>query len=777
MLPIISTLTVTFGRVRWLECALYGLLNQDCPVEWECVLVNTFPSQRLIFEHPRVKIVNLNKRPASLGEARNIGVAAASGKIIRVADDDDYTLKGDLKFFADAFVENPDVDWVLCGNQFYAEGDIIKAVTPGACHQFAYTKRAWEAVGGYPPLSCGEDRVLVNGITKAFMGVKITPEMPQQVYCWANQIYHASGLGPDKPGSATVYDRVGRDLEQRVRCHQEPTGVITLRPKLRLDYEKLARDFMAAKKASEPDPEATCIVLLGCYGDIINALPIAKHIADTEGKPPHFMVSRQYADILDGVSYVIPFPVPLVFHQLTEAMALAKARFGRIVQAQIYGRNYRQEHHTGSFSMESWRAAGVLEHYHDLEWKLVFDKRDAARESMWAAKLYHTHKPKILTNLTSAVTSPFSGGREVLAALTRAFGQTHEVVDIGALRLRRVYDIIGLIDRAAVFITIDTATLHLAAASDTPLVALRMRNAPHWLNAEPRYGCVAALSYGQATPTAMIEIVNQALGLPIKLAISHARATVKPLVFHHSGDFGDIIYGLSAIRAKGGGRLFISRDCDVAYPPRLVKARNTVPLILPLLAIQSYLKGVSYVARMPSCVNFDLNNMRRPYIPNLNLAKAQQNVCGVIWVDDQPWLEVDRVLTPPGRTICITRSPRYHDDDFPWKALVQEWGGLMFFVGTPSEHAAFCAAFGAIPHVRTATLLDVARLVAGAKVCVGNQSAPIAIAHGLCKPVVQECFRNDRNYPGKSDLNCIFNRPYTLYSDRDEIEIPKEWLL
>jgi hypothetical protein len=250
--PVISTLTLTFGRVRWLECALYGLLNQDCPVEWECILVNTFPKQRLLFDHPRVKILNLDARPSSLGLARNIGVAAATGRIIRVADDDDFTLKGDLEFYVDAFAANPDCDWVLCGNQFYAEGNVIKAITPGACHQFAYTKKAWEAVNGYPALSCGEDRVLVNGITKAFKGVKITPEMPQEIYCWANQVYHASGLGPDKPGCATVHDRVGRDLEERVRCRQEPTGVITLRPKVRLDYEKLARDFMAAKKGVEP---------------------------------------------------------------------------------------------------------------------------------------------------------------------------------------------------------------------------------------------------------------------------------------------------------------------------------------------------------------------------------------------------------------------------------------------------------------------------------------------------------------------------------------------
>jgi hypothetical protein len=102
----------------------------------------------------------------------------------------------------------------------------------------------------------------------------------------------------------------------------------------------------------------------------------------------------------------------------------------------------------------------------------------------------------------------------------------------------------------------------------------------------------------------------------------------------------------------------------------------------------------------------------------------------------------------------------------------------MFFVGTYEEWVNLIDHFGFwIPKVETGYLLDVARVIAGAKVFVGNQSCPLAIAHGLGKPVVQECFCRCDEHPGSGDDNCHFDREKTLYSNRDKITtIPKEWI-
>lgn len=95
----------------------------------------------------------------------------------------------------------------------------------------------------------------------------------------------------------------------------------------------------------------------------------------------------------------------------------------------------------------------------------------------------------------------------------------------------------------------------------------------------------------------------------------------------------------------------------------------------------------------------------------------------------------------------------------------------MFFVGTESEAEIF-QGFGApkhkIPWVKTSNLLEAARLIAGAKVFVGNQSAPLAIAHGLCKNcIVEEWLGNP---------NCRMNRPNAIYWKGGALEIPEDWL-
>lgn len=763
---MVSTITCTYGNVAMLEETLATLLAQDWP-DTQIVIANSFPNQKLVYEHPKVKILNLETRPPSLGDLRNIAIENADGEVIVVIDSDDFTRPFHVRAYAEAIQSDPELDWVLLGEQFFFEKDRIVKITPGAMHMFGFTKRAWKEVGGYPKLTCGEDRDLVTKISTRFKGKKITLPEPSFLYTWARGNYHASGGGYDKPDQPTAHDRIAQDLERRVACGQEKTGTIILKPTLRANYEKMARDFVAKEKASAPAAGSTCIVQLGRAGDVFNALPIAKHIADTEGKKPYFMISHEFAKLLDGVSYVIPYPVDFSFHDLTPAIAAANKQFERVVVTQIYGKGRRQETQCESFSQESWRVAGYLEHYHDPTWNLVFDKRDSRQEFAWARRLYRKpNLPKILTNLTSATTAPFARGDEVLDAVRRAFWGTHEVIDIGKLRLPHMYDLLGLIDRAKVFVSIDTATLHLAAASTTPLVALK--NDAGWCSTVPRYNCVAVLTYAQATPMRVIWAINRALGKsdepPQMPPISGSRDGA--MVFHHSGDWGDIIYGLTAIKALGGGVLVLSPDSR--YPVRQKVTPETFANIAPLLKQQAYLKEVIYSAVKPNYVDIDLNAFRAHFRLHGGLAKMQQELCSVKWPEDQPWLEVAHPEFVPDRPICVNRASRWQNPSFPWKELVSKWRDKMFFVGTEGEHRAFVNEFGEVPRVNTPTLLEVARFVAGAKVCVGSQSCPLAIAHGLCKPVVQEVLLMDDN--------CHFNRPKTLYCNRDPISIPEEWL-
>jgi hypothetical protein len=61
---------------------------------------------------------------------------------------------------------------------------------------------------------------------------------------------------------------------------------------------------------------------------------------------------------------------------------------------------------------------------------------------------------------------------------------------------------------------------------------------------------------------------------------------------------------------------------------------------------------------------------------------------------------------------------------------------------------------GPVPIVATPTLLDVARVIAGCKLFVGNQSCPRAIAEGLKVPVASSHGRHN---------TCHFARPDAWY--------------
>lgn len=49
------------------------------------------------------------------------------------------------------------------------------------------------------------------------------------------------------------------------------------------------------------------ILQLGRYGDVINVLPIARRHYLNTGEKPWFVIAKEFADILEGVTYVDPF--------------------------------------------------------------------------------------------------------------------------------------------------------------------------------------------------------------------------------------------------------------------------------------------------------------------------------------------------------------------------------------------------------------------------------------------------------------------------------------
>lgn len=482
----ISAICLTFGRVPQVENAIRNFLNQDYPHK-ELIVYNTFSEQHLFGEFPNVKIFN-EPRPASLGEARNAAIERASGDVLAVYDDDDIYCSDHLSTIARHFTDG--IEWVWLDSMFFTERGRIQKVVTASPNTFAFTKRIWKEIGGYESINTGEDRAAMNKLT-AFKGVRV-PTSPDQItflYGWNTGTPHISGHGFDTPGARTGYDKVMEYVDLQAKAMLIPTGDVELKPTLRHDGDALKDEWLKQNHwMMDANANEVCIVLLGRMGDCCNALPIAKHIADRFGKP-FWMVSREFADLFDGVSYVTPWITDLPPVKINEAVALARKRFKNVLVCQAYGENWQADKLSASYNRESWRLAGFANKFDDHSWKPVFDRRDGGRETVLLGRAYRsiydeTTTPMLLVNVTRAMSSPYPPGAALLAEIIAKFSARFHIVNIAELKLERVYDVLGLMERCVALVACDTVHLHLAAAVDCPTIAIV--NAIPWLGTELR---------------------------------------------------------------------------------------------------------------------------------------------------------------------------------------------------------------------------------------------------------------------------------------------------
>lgn len=244
-------------------------------------------------------------------------------------------------------------------------------------------------------------------------------------------------------------------------------------------------------------------------------------------------------------------------------------------------------------------------------------------------------------------------------------------------------------------------------------------------------------------------------------------------VFHHSLDQGDLVYGMAAMKALGGGALFISPENKFPFPlnsrwARMGGEAATVDNLRPLIEAQDYVVSCRYTHGTPFSTDYDLNRFRIPW--RNRSAKDYDSILKLhcdafnLPLPTGPWLTVKDPIVVPERPIVVSRTARYQNDSFPWDRLCAKYGDQMVFVGTSQEAEVFqgFAPEKKVPHYPTKDALELARYIAGAKLCIMNQSLPLAIAHGLHKWVLVE------TWPLNS--NCVIHRENAMY------EVPLHWL-
>lgn len=247
------------------------------------------------------------------------------------------------------------------------------------------------------------------------------------------------------------------------------------------------------------------IISLGRYGDILNILPACYGMAK-RGRRPTLVVSAQFADILDGVTYcdrkIYSGPPKDLLHVMGLCSQLPDLRVAQV------NRNPDERHLEDSYCKESYRLSGL----HGLwkRWPLVFDNRDKEREK----KLFDQVFPKVydirpfIAVATNGVSSPFKHAKKLVEALKANFPEMG-IVSLDEIKAEKPYDLLGLLDAASCLVTVDTMHLHLANAAKCPTVSLLNEG---WRGSVPSMTSVGSMRYAQFQVDQLCDMVKASLG-------------------------------------------------------------------------------------------------------------------------------------------------------------------------------------------------------------------------------------------------------------------------
>lgn len=240
----ISCKCITYGRVEYIEESIESFLRQEYNGESELVIVNDYPLQKLHYNHPKVRIINLNKTFDTIGEKENYAVSLCKYDTIAVWDDDDMALPNHLQNINKYFPGNDLLHWnkgiLLVSNKIEALGTLGNS-------GIVYSKQIWNKVCRHELENAGYDMSFVIKIQNN--EGKIARVMPPDdevswLYSWGGGSYHMSGLGTDTPDRDNVIKRHTEHIEGLRKEGKIPTGIVYLNPHWNYDYLDMHKKYI-----------------------------------------------------------------------------------------------------------------------------------------------------------------------------------------------------------------------------------------------------------------------------------------------------------------------------------------------------------------------------------------------------------------------------------------------------------------------------------------------------------------------------------------------------
>jgi|SRR5882757_5961759 len=218
----------------------------------------------------------------------------------------------------------------------------------------------------------------------------------------------------------------------------------------------------------------------------------------------------------------------------------------------------------------------------------------------------------------------------------------------------------------------------------------------------------------------------------------------------HSGELGDVIWSLPAIRALGGGSLF-----GVNRPWTRPEFTKRIAVLKRLLESQDYVHHVG--PHEGQHIDLDISPFRRSgLITGQSIPERIARFCRATPDLANPWIMVEPDSRSSGR-IVINQCERWTSWFMPWKQIVDTFKKDILFVGLKQEHNKFQEQFGKVSYQSTNDLYEVASLIKGSELFIGNQSSANSIAEAMKhRKILAAClYASDCLFKGDHATYCI----------------------
>lgn len=230
---MISVLTLTYQRHSLLEEAIESFLRQDFSGESEMLIINDSDQVDYVFEHPKIRIINLKERFPSIGQKLSFGFSQCKYDYVYRLDDDDLLAPRALRNTWDDIVSHPGYEIYRSDGHYYFESNRFKGISGSVNNGNVYTKQYLTRIQ-IPEVSFGEDYAMTfNFNAKIFESRRAQKTM---IYRWGMGTFHISGMG--NASSDTINQRTDHlvaDIAKQNHTGIEE-GLLVLQPHFREDY-------------------------------------------------------------------------------------------------------------------------------------------------------------------------------------------------------------------------------------------------------------------------------------------------------------------------------------------------------------------------------------------------------------------------------------------------------------------------------------------------------------------------------------------------------------